>query len=103
MRGKTPPGFHGETFRAHICPNCGKQRMYRLLGYVPNHRKIKSMDSTKERFIDVCDACLRKYANEDADYLNTKVKVAKKALENGEKLPEGISLEDALVDDCNKF
>lgn len=89
-------GFRGITLRVFECPNCGKRRMYRPMDHEISSLKMPSMDNSKIRLVDVCDACLIKYMKEDEYYKEVKKNKAKKALEKGEDMPDGVSIEDAL-------
>lgn len=95
-REKDRSGFQGETFVLMECPNCGKRRMQRPLGHKVTLNKYLSPDKQEERYIDVCHICQLRYYQKDQEYKNTKVKIAKKAMEKGESIPDGASLEDAL-------
>jgi len=97
MKLKNNKGFHGPTFRVYTCPNCGKSRLYKEEGFPVSDRKVWSLDKTKMRYLDVCNYCLRKYAEEDQIIYKQKQEKAKEAIEKGENLPEGVSLEDGLA------
>jgi hypothetical protein len=88
------PGFRGPELIVMECPQCRKRRMHRSEGHAVSLLKEVSKDKERERYIDVCTACLIRYKNEDRDYERRVIK-AKKALENGEDLGEG-SIEDTL-------
>lgn len=92
------PGFRGVTYRQMQCPQCGKRRMYRPEGYLSSMQKGLSLDNRQERYLDVCDACLKRYKREDEIYLETQVQLAKDSLDKKEPMPNGVSLEDALVE-----
>ena len=85
------------TLRVYVCPECKKHRMLRPDGYIISIQQEYSLDKTKTRFRDVCDACLRKHYKEDLKYKETKGVVAKEAIKNKEKMPDGVSLEDGLI------
>lgn len=95
-RDKDRSGFQGPTLVLMECPNCCKRRMQRP----PDHKvilaKYLSPDKQEERYIDVCHVCQFRYYQADQKYKNTKVKMATEALEKGENIPDGASLEDAL-------
>jgi len=88
--------FTGPTILIMECPGCGKRRMQRPVGHKVTLAKCLSPDKQRERYIDVCHVCQYHYYHEDKKYIETKVDVAKTALEKGEDIPDGASLEDAL-------
>lgn len=88
------PGFRGPELILMECPQCGKRRMNRSNGHTVSLLKEISKDKERERYIDVCAACLIRYKNEDRDY-DRRVARAKKALENGEDIGD-VSIEDTL-------
>lgn len=89
-------GFRGVTMRVFDCPNCGKRRMARPNGYKISSETTVSLDKQTKRPIDVCALCQARFDEEDRAYLAKVADRAKEAAEKGEKLPEGISLEDTL-------
>jgi len=93
---KDRSGFTGTTFALMECPKCGKRRMQRPLGHKVTLAKCLSPDKQSERYIDICHVCQYHYYIEDKKYTETKVNVAKTALQKGESIPDGVSLEDAL-------
>lgn len=93
---KDGSGFTGPTIILAECPECGKRRMQRPKGYKVTMAKCLSPDKQEERYIDICHACQYRYYQQDQKYKNTKVTIAKVALEKGDNIPDGASLEDAL-------
>jgi hypothetical protein len=70
--------------------------MQREIGHVVSPMKTLSLDNERQRYVDVCDACKRRYAIEDKEYINRRVKVAEKALSEKKNIDGNASLEDAL-------
>jgi len=98
-RNKKPKdrgSFNGPTIILAECPKCGKRRMHRPKGYKVTLAKCLSPDKQEERYIDICHICQYHYNQQDQIYKNTKVAIAKAALEKGDDIPDGASLESAL-------
>jgi len=89
-------GFRGPDLVLMACPQCRKRRMLRDAGHIISEVKALSLDNAKKRYIDVCQACLIKYAREDKEYTDKRVRQAEIALENKESVEGNASLEDAL-------
>lgn len=88
-------GFRGPELVIMTCPQCSKRRMYRSAGHTISQFKQLSKDKERQRYIDVCEACLKRYAEEDRRF-EQRAKIAEKALEEGKDVGGDVSLEDAL-------
>ena len=89
-------GFRGPELVLMVCPQCEEKRMMREKGHVISLLKCMSLDNSKKRYVDVCDTCLRRFAREDNDYKNRRVREAEQALLNKKDINGDASLEDAL-------
>ena len=89
-------GFRGPDLIEMVCPQCDKKRMVREVGHTISIINTISLDNSRKRFVDVCDACKIRFFREDEDYKNRRVKEAVEALEKKENLTGNTSLEDAL-------
>lgn len=89
------PGFRGPELVVMVCPQCNKRRMHRSKGHIVSQLKHISKDNAIQRYTDVCDACLRRYAIEDTQF-EKRAKIAEEALKVGKDVGGNASIEDAL-------
>jgi len=88
-------GFRGPELALMVCPQCGKRRMQRSVGHTISQLRQLSKDKESQRYIDVCDACFRRYAREDQQF-EARAKIAEQALQEGKDVKGNASLEDGL-------
>lgn len=93
---KDRSGFNGPTIKIVECPACGKRRMQRPMEHKVTLAKYLSPDKQEERYVDTCYTCQYRYYQQDQEYKSKKVDIAKAALDKGDDIPDGASLEDAL-------